>query len=303
MLLVLIVASVFGAVTCLAAGMFRRAPVSAMETRINDFRTRSAFTEDGDVDLEAAFIDRILRPAVEGMARAVSSLLPASLLADIQHQLTTAGNPMRLNTYVTFWAISMAVFGMMGLMIFLALPSSLFMQKLLIGSSFLLLGWMFPRAWLKAKVKVKQKAVLRALPDALDLITTCVEAGLGLDAALARVAEKSTGPLADEIANTLRDIAMGKLRREALAELGQRVSVEELTHFINSVIQAEQLGVGIAQVLRVQSDQLRTRRRQRAERSAHEAPIKMLFPLVLFIFPAFLLVILGPAMIRIAGGF
>jgi len=303
MLLVLIVASVFGAVTCLAAGMFRRAPVSAMETRINDFRTRGAFTEDGDVDLEAAFIDRILRPAVEGMARAVSSLLPASLLADIQHQLTTAGNPMRLNTYVTFWAISMAVFGMMGLMIFVAVPSSLFMQKLLIGSSFLLLGWMFPRSWLKAKVKVKQKAVLRALPDALDLITTCVEAGLGLDAALARVAEKSTGPLADEIANTLRDIAMGKLRREALAELGKRVSVEELTHFINSVIQAEQLGVGIAQVLRVQSDQLRTRRRQRAERSAHEAPIKMLFPLVLFIFPAFLLVILGPAMIRVAGGF
>lgn len=303
MLLVLIIASVFGAVTCLAAGIFRRAPVSAMETRINDFRTRSAFTEDGDVDLEAAFIDRILRPAVEGMARAVSSLLPASLLADIQHQLTTAGNPMRLNTYVTFWAISMGVFGTMGLMIFVALPSSLFMQKLLIGSSFLLLGWMFPRAWLQAKVKVKQKAVLRALPDALDLITTCVEAGLGLDAALARVAEKSTGPLADEIANTLRDIAMGKLRREALTELGQRVSVEELTHFINSVIQAEQLGVGIAQVLRVQSDQLRTRRRQRAERSAHEAPIKMLFPLVLFIFPAFLLVILGPAMIRIAGGF
>ncbi len=303
MLLVLIIAGVFGAVTCLAAGLLRRAPVSAMETRINDFRTRSAFTEDGDVDLEAAFMDRILRPAVEGMARAVSSLLPASLLADIQQQLTTAGNPMRLNTYVTFWAISMGVFGLIGVMVCAALPSSLFMQKLLIGGVFLLLGWMFPRAWLKAKVKAKQKAVLKALPDALDLITTCVEAGLGLDAALARVAEKSIGPLADEIANTLRDIAMGKLRREALTDLSQRVNVEELTHFVNSVIQAEQLGVGIAQVLRVQSEQLRTRRRQRAERSAHEAPIKMLFPLVLFIFPAFLLVILGPAMIRMAGGF
>ena len=101
----------------------------------------------------------------------------------------------------------------------------------------------------------------------------------------------------------LRDVAMGKLRRDALTELHERVGVEELTNFINSIIQAEQLGVGIAQVLRVQSDQLRTKRRQRAEKSAHEAPIKMLFPLVLFIFPAFMIVILGPAVIRIATNF
>ncbi len=303
MLLLLAVISVFGTVTCLALGALRRSPASTMETRINDFRNRTAFSEDGEVDLEAAFIDRVLRPAVEGVARAVKSLLPASLLADIQKQLTTAGDPMRLNTYVVFWVVCMAVFGMLGAMIFFALPNSLFMQKLLISFSFVFLGWMFPRSWLKAKVKVKQKAVLRALPDALDLITTCVEAGLGLDGALGRVAEKSTGPLADEITRTLRDIAMGKLRREALTELGERVGVEELSNFINSVIQAEQLGVGIAQVLRVQSDQMRTQRRQRAERSAHEAPIKMLFPLVLFIFPAFLMVILGPAMIRISNGF
>ena len=98
----------------------------------------------------------------------------------------------------------------------------------------------------------------------------------------------------------LRDVAMGKLRRDALTELGERIGVEELTNFISSIIQAEQLGVGIAQVLRVQSDQMRMRRRQRAEKTAHEAPIKMIFPLVLFIFPAFLMVILGPAMIRIS---
>jgi len=161
-------------------------------------------------------------------------------------------------------------------------------------------GWVFPRIWLKGKVKARQKLVIRAMPDAMDLITTCVEAGLGLDAALARVAEKSGGPLAEELSRMLRDVAMGKMRREAMMELEQRIGVEELTTFINSIIQAEQLGVGVAQVLRVQSDQLRTKRRQRAERAAHEAPIKMLFPLVLFIFPAFLLVILGPAAIRIA---
>ena len=185
-------------------------------------------------------------------------------------------------------------------MLFVALPSSMLMQKLGATAVLLMLGWMFPRMWLKGKVKAKQKLVLRALPDGLDLITTCVEAGLGLDAALARVAEKSTGPLADELSHMLRDIAMGKLRREALTEMAERVGVEELSSFINAVIQAEQLGVSIAQVLRVQSDQIRTKRRQRAEQTAHEAPIKMLFPLVLFIFPAFLIVILGPAGIRLS---
>ncbi|MDP9180347.1 MAG: type II secretion system F family protein, partial [Chloroflexota bacterium] len=167
----------------------------------------------------------------------------------------------------------------------------------------LVIGYAFPKTWLKGKVKAKQKVVIKALPDALDLITTCVEAGLGLDAALQRVAEKSEGPLAEELKKMLRDVSMGKLRREAMTELSDRVGVEELSSFITAIIQAEQLGVGIAQVLRVQSDQLRTKRRQRAERQAQEAPIKMIFPLVLFIFPAFLAVILGPAVIRIATTF
>jgi tight adherence protein C len=176
-------------------------------------------------------------------------------------------------------------------------------QKLGISLFFIVFGWMLPRTWLKGQVRSRQKQVVRALPDSLDLVTTCVEAGLGLDAALARVAEKTEGPFAEELQRMLRDVAMGKLRRDALTELHERVGVDELTNFINSIIQAEQLGVGIAQVLRVQSDQLRTKRRQRAEKAAHEAPIKMLFPLVFFIFPAFLIVILGPAVIRIATNF
>jgi tight adherence protein C len=137
------------------------------------------------------------------------------------------------------------------------------------------------------------------MPDALDLITVCVEAGLGLDAALARVVEKSSGPLADELSQTLREVVMGRRRREALIDMAGRTGVEELITFINAIVQAEQLGVSVAQVLRVQAEQIRTRRRQRAELTAREAPIKMLFPLVLFIFPAFMVVILGPAVIRI----
>jgi tight adherence protein C len=175
------------------------------------------------------------------------------------------------------------------------------MAQAVVVLAFGVVGWMLPGMWLKGKVKRRQKGVIRSLPDALDLVTTCVGAGLGLDAALARVAEKSTGPLADELARMLREVAMGKLRREGLAEMAARIGVDELTGFVNAVIQSEQLGVGVAQVLRVQADQMRTRRRQRVEQTAHEAPIKMIFPLVLFIFPAFMLVILGPAVIRIAG--
>jgi len=193
--------------------------------------------------------------------------------------------------------------GLLCLMVFVSMSGPFIPNKLGIVVVLFFIGYTYPRTWLKGKVKAKQKLVIKALPDALDLITTCVEAGLGLDAALQRVSDKSEGPLADELGKMLRDVSMGKLRREAMMELSERIGVEELTNFINSIIQAEQLGVGIAQVLRVQSDQLRTARRQRAERSAQEAPIKMLFPLVLFIFPAFLMVILGPAVIRISEAF
>jgi tight adherence protein C len=176
-------------------------------------------------------------------------------------------------------------------------------KAILVALVLTVIGYVFPRTWLKGKVKSKQKLVIKSLPDNLDLITTCVEAGLGLDAALSRVAERGQGPLAAELQHMLRDVSMGKLRREAMQEMADRIGVEELTNFINSIIQAEQLGVGIAQVLRVQSDQLRMQRRQRAEKSAHEAPIKMIFPLVLLIFPSFLAVILAPAVIRIATAF
>jgi tight adherence protein C len=300
MLIGLVGVTVFGAIVCLVYSLFGRSRATSMETRIQDFRSRAVTLDEDQVDLELPFGERVLRPAIEGVSRTISSVLPASVLADIQKQLVLSGNPMTLQGYVTFWAILFSVLTGLGLIMFVALPGSLLLQKAMFVIMFAVIGWIFPRMWLKGKVKARQKKVIRAMPDAMDLITTCVEAGLGLDAALARVAEKSSGPLAEELSRMLRDVAMGKMRREAMHELDERIGVEELSSFINSVIQAEQLGVGIAQVLRVQSDQLRTKRRQRAEQSAHEAPIKMLFPLVLFIFPAFLLVILGPAAIRIA---
>lgn len=304
MLLLIIALMIFASVVLLFAAFVTREKAPSMETRIHDFRTRTGtdLPED-EMDLSVPFADRVLKPGVEGVARMFSSVLPASVLADIEKQLEMAGHPMRVTSYVTFWLVCFGSLFGLGLIMFVALPANLLIQKVIILLIFGVIGWIFPRMWLKGKVKARQKLVIKALPDALDLITTCVEAGLGLDAALARVAEKSEGPLAEEISHMLRDVAMGKLRKDALTEMADRLGVEELSNFINSVIQAEQLGVGIAQVLRVQSDQMRMRRRQRAEKAAHEAPIKMIFPLVLFIFPAFLAVILGPAMIRISEAF
>ena len=290
---------VFAAVVTLVLGLARRTP-SVMEARMRDFRTRAVVQVEGELDLSEPFAQRVVAPGLEVLAQAATSVLPARVLANIEKQLVMAGNPMALNAYVVFWMTS--VFLMSGFILgsVLLVWGAVGIKQAVVVLVFGVVGWMLPGTWLKGQVKRRQKGVLMALPDALDMVTTCVGAGLGLDAALARVAGKIGGPLADELNHMLREVAMGKLRREALSEMADRIGVEELSSFVNAVIQAEQLGVSIGQVLRVQSDQMRTRRRQRVEQTAHEAPIKMIFPLVLFIFPAFMLVILGPAVIRIA---
>ena len=303
MLVVLIVLTLFGSLAAVAVAVLGKQHASVMETRIQSFRNKNILKDDLSVDLDVAFSERILRPSMERIAKTATKILPQSAIADIQQQLAMAGYPMKFNTFLAFWAGVMGLTFLTAFLVAASMPGAFFPNKILVIAVLLFLGYTYPRTWLKGKVRAKQKLVIRSLPDALDLITTCVEAGLGLDAALSRVADKAEGPLADELQKMLRDVSMGKLRREAMQELGERIGVEELTNFINAIIQAEQLGVGIAQVLRVQSDQLRTQRRQRAEKAAHEAPIKMLFPLVLFIFPAFLMVILGPAAIRITQAF
>jgi tight adherence protein C len=291
---------VFLSVASMVLGLARRSP-SAMEARMQDFRTRTATIVEGETDLSVPFADRVLLPGAEALANVATSVLPARVLANIEKQLMRAGSPMTLNAYVVFWMISVGLMSGLVLMSVIVVWGAIGLQQAVVALLFGAIGWQIPVTWLKGRVRTRQKQVQKALPDALDLVTTCVEAGLGLDAALARVAQKSSGPLADEIGRTLRDVAMGKLRRDALTEMADRLDVDELSTFVNAVIQAEQLGVGISQVLKVQSEQMRMRRRQRAEQTAHEAPIKMIFPLVLFIFPAFMLVILGPAIIRIAG--
>jgi tight adherence protein C len=286
---------VFATVALLVVGVVRPR-ASLTEMRIETLRRQVAA---GDVsELVLPFSDRILLPTIQGFGRGLAKMLPANFMASIQKTLIMGGSSMTASTFITLWAVSTGLFVGLATFALAALGGVSFqgfVGLLVMG----IIGFSLPTFWLRSAVRSRQRKIVKNLPDAMDLITTCVEAGLGLDAALAKVSEQMKGPLAKELSQTLLEVGMGRLRREALSDLGQRTGVQELISFVNAVIQAEQLGVSIGHVLKVQSDQMRTHRRQRAEQLAHEAPIKMMFPLVLCIFPAFMLVILGPAVIRI----
>ena len=248
------------------------------------------------------FTQRMLMPIMRVPVQQMARLMPTQMMDGVEQRLILAGQPMTLNGYLTFQFISIVMFTGMPLLLFMS-SSSLSLMKIGVILGFIVVGLMLPQMWLKSRVTARQNAIIKSLPDAFDLITTCVEAGLGLDAALSRVAEKVEGPFADELTRTLRDIGLGKQRSLALKELGDRTEVPDLVTFVNAVIQAERMGSSVGTVLRVQADQLRVRRRQRAEEQAYKAPVKMIFPLILCIFPTLFIVILGPAVITIMNDF
>jgi tight adherence protein C len=248
---------------------------------------------------KAPSLSRIVSPLIGAFAH----LMPTGMLQGIEQRLILAGEPMTVNAFLMLRVICAGLFFALPLLMVFGGGIKLGLTAFLIIGSFGAVGLMFPGMWLSSRVKQRQNQIIKTLPDAFDLITTCVEAGLGLDAALARVADKVEGAFADELSRTLRDISLGKMRREALKEFAARTGVPDLTTFVNAVIQAETMGSSIGAVLRVQSEQLRTRRRQRAEEAAYKAPVKMIFPLVLCIFPTLFIVILGPAAIMIMQDF
>jgi tight adherence protein C len=159
------------------------------------------------------------------------------------------------------------------------------------------LGYYFPVMYLKSKIKRRQEAIWRALPDSLDLLVICVEAGLGFDMAMGKVYEKWDNDLAIAFGRVLREIQLGKMRRDALRDMANRMDVPDVTAFVAAIIQADQLGVSMSKILRVQADQMRVKRRQRAQEKAHQAPVKMMLPMVFLIFPSLWIVLLGPSII------
>ena len=304
MLTTLIVAALAAAAVMLIfyglAGSSRADPVQARLTQLGSVQARTL----EEMELQQPFFERTIRPLALKLSGTVQRFTSPKKVNRLEKKLALAGNPAALRTtdFLGLKAVSALAFAAGAFVLFGLLMGNFFfgiIATLGLGG----LGFFVPEYWLSRRVKARQKAIVLAIPDTLDLLTISVKAGLGFDAALGKVVEKTKGPLADEFRRALAEIRVGKSRRDALRDLVSRTEVPPLTNFVSAIIQAEQLGVSISKVLTVQSEQLRIERRQRAEEMAAKAPIKMLFPLVGCIFPSLFIVILGPALILIAVNF
>jgi tight adherence protein C len=224
---------------------------------------------------------------------------PQNSIQATARRLELAGSPSGLDPTL-FWALRFIGIGIGALMLFVSsvAPAESFLKGttgLLIAGGAAVIGFFLPEMWLSSKIERRQKEIRRAMPDALDLLTICVEAGLGFDAAMGKVNEKWDDELAMIFGRVLREMQLGKIRRDALRDMADRVGLNEMTSFVAAVVQSEQLGVSMANVLRIQSDAMRVKRRQIAEEEAQKAPIKMLFPMAFLIFPSLMIILLGPA--------
>ena len=227
----------------------------------------------------------------------MGNLAPQRNVDGMARRLETAGRPLGLNVlnFLGLKLIAASLFGMVGLLLGAVLMQQPITTGALFAVAFGVLGLYFPNIWLGTKVRTRQREILRALPDALDMIVVAAESGQSFDQSLKRVSARWHNSLTEEFVRILAEIALGRTRREALSAASERIHLADVSNLFTAIIQAEQLGVSIANVLRVQADQLRIVRRQRAEELARQASIKMLFPLVFLIFPAMFAVLLGPA--------
>jgi len=297
-LIVLVVVMGVGVVGLIIAGVTTGGDSDEVAIRLEEFASRSTPVSLEEIELSQPFSQRVLKPILDGVAGFITRFAPANALESAAHQLELAGRPYNWGP-TEFFGVRILISLMLGVFAFLLLtvsgrPFTTRIIGTLIG---LALGYLLPALWLRSKIQRRQDEVVKALPDALDLLTICVEAGLGFDAAISKVAEKWENELSRAFGRVIQEIRLGKLRREALREMDHNLEVTDITSFVAAVIQADQLGVSMAKVMRIQSEQMRIRRRQRAEEKAHQAPVKMLFPLVFLIFPAIYIVLLGPAVL------
>lgn len=289
----------FFGILLLLLGLGGSKKADPMQQRLSDAARGGVLSLD-DREMQASFYDRFFRPLAGGLAAFLARFTPAQSLEHTQKRLLNAGlmGQMQVSDFIGLKGLStIGGLAFAGLLILLAHTVSV--SGVLVVIVFGLAGYLIPDLWLRNKTSQRKAAIANALPDAIDLLTISVEAGLGFDQALARIVAKSSNLLAHEFGRVLTQMRLGVARRDALRELVDRTGVEDLSQFVGAIIQAEQLGASIGRVLRIQSAEMRVRRRQRAQKLAQQAPIKMLFPMAFLILPSIFVVVLGPAIPRI----
>jgi tight adherence protein C len=305
-LLIIGMVIVIGAIILVIVGIISPQGSDPLEDRLAEFAARGENVSLEEIEMSQPFSQRIIMPIAKKLGEFVMRFTPQNAINSMSKKVELAGNPGNLDPTV-FFALRFVGIPLGLIFIFLdrvASPGSFMDGKgLLFGLPAAVLGFYLPDLLLQSKIDRRQKEVRKAMPDGLDLLTICVEAGLGFDAAMSKLYEKWDNELGRAFGRVVREIQLGKLRREALRDMADRLGVSEMSSFVAAVIQSEQLGVSMAQVLRIQADQMRIKRRQLAEEEAHKAPIKMLIPMALFIFPALCIVLMAPAfLILIEGG-
>lgn len=290
---------VVGAIFLIVIGFRYSRDTDPLEDRLAEFASRGETATLEEIELSQTFTERVIYPLARRLGEVALRFTPQNAIELTTRRLEQAGSPRGLDPTV-FWAIRFVGLGAGVLMIFVSFiaPEGSFLKgssALFIAIGVSVAGFYLPALWLRSKIDRRRKEILKALPDALDLLTICVEAGLGFDMAMDKVQDKWDNEVSLIFARVLREMQLGKLRRDALKDMASRVGLNELSSFVAAVVQSEQLGVSMANVLRVQSDAMRIKRRQLAEEEAQKAPIKMLFPMAFLIFPSLLIILLGPA--------
>jgi len=272
-----------------------------LQERLAEFIQRGDVTSLEEIELSQPFTERVIIPLIRRVGEFSARFTPQKAIQDTARKLELAGNPWPIDA-ATFLAIrfilAVVLGGFLVAVVLISPPSNPNDNFMYIGGA-TFAGFYLPHLMLTSKITRRQKEIRKAMPDALDLLTICVEAGLGFDAAMSKVSEKWDNELSQAFARTIREVQLGKVRRDALKDMSDRLGIAEMTSFVAAIIQSEQLGVSMAKVLRIQSDQMRVKRRQRAEEEAHKAPIKMIIPMALLIFPSIMIIILTPAALQI----
>jgi tight adherence protein C len=286
-----------GAIVLIFIGLRTPQNKDPLQDRLAEFVSRGETASLEEIELSQPFVERVIYPMARRLGEFAIKITPQNAIQNVAKKLDMAGNPGRIDPTLFFAFRFLGIpLGLVVLALGRVLPNSIFATRgLLIAIPASILGFYLPDLLLKAKIDRRQDDIRKAMPDALDLLTICVEAGLGFEAAMAKVYEKWDNELARAFGRVIREIQLGKVRKEAMRDMADRLGINEMTSFVAAVIQSEELGVSMAQVLRIQADQMRIRRRQIAEEKAHSAPIKMLLPMGIFIFPSICIVLMTPA--------